>query len=97
MAAGGFVGAAAADYPGRATFFVIISCIMAASGGLIFGYDIGISGNRSRKIPGFLPIAPLKTSFLICYSSFFLSSFLSSTPSPFGVAFAAAAKLAQVE
>ena len=35
----------ARDYPGRATFFVIVSCILAASGGLIFGYDIGISGN----------------------------------------------------
>jgi hypothetical protein len=59
LAAGGFVGGgggAAADYPGRATFFVIISCIMAASGGLIFGYDIGISGNpKDSRFRSFHP------------------------------------------
>ncbi|KAJ3679413.1 hypothetical protein LUZ60_017424 [Juncus effusus] len=32
------------DYPGRMTVFVVFACIIAASGGLIFGYDIGISG-----------------------------------------------------
>ncbi|EPS73973.1 hypothetical protein M569_00781 [Genlisea aurea] len=31
-------------YEGHVTGFVIITCIVAASGGLIFGYDIGISG-----------------------------------------------------
>ncbi|CAH2044157.1 unnamed protein product [Thlaspi arvense] len=29
---------------GRVTAFVVISCIVAAMGGLLFGYDIGISG-----------------------------------------------------
>ncbi|KAJ7547074.1 hypothetical protein O6H91_08G067600 [Diphasiastrum complanatum] len=32
------------QYEGRMTLFVAIACIVAASGGLIFGYDIGISG-----------------------------------------------------
>jgi len=31
-------------YPGRITFFVVLVCILAASGGLMFGYDVGISG-----------------------------------------------------
>jgi hypothetical protein len=29
---------------GELTFSVLITCLVAASGGLIFGYDIGISG-----------------------------------------------------
>jgi hypothetical protein len=37
-------------YPGKLTFRVIITCVMAASGGLIFGYDHGVSGNS------FIPI-----------------------------------------
>ncbi|KAL7184036.1 hypothetical protein ACSBR2_026251 [Camellia fascicularis] len=32
------------DYNGRMTTFVVLSCMMAAMGGVIFGYDIGISG-----------------------------------------------------
>jgi len=31
-------------YPGRTTFFVCMVCVVAASGGLMFGYDVGISG-----------------------------------------------------
>ena len=31
-------------YNGKVTPFVVLSCIVAATGGLIFGYDIGISG-----------------------------------------------------
>jgi MFS family permease len=31
-------------YEGRTTVYVALACILAASGGLIFGYDIGISG-----------------------------------------------------
>ncbi|TVT98227.1 hypothetical protein EJB05_56445 [Eragrostis curvula] len=59
MAGGAFAVADApsADYGGRVTFSVVITCLMAASGGLIFGYDIGISGelryfgsNRSHVI-----------------------------------------------
>jgi MFS transporter, SP family, sugar:H+ symporter len=32
------------DYPGKMTIFVFLACLVASSGGLIFGYDIGISG-----------------------------------------------------
>ncbi|CAL9089791.1 unnamed protein product, partial [Musa textilis] len=31
-------------YNGRVTSFVIVTCVIAATGGLIFGYDIGVSG-----------------------------------------------------
>ena len=34
----------ATDYGGSLTLLVFMSCLVAASGGLIFGYDIGISG-----------------------------------------------------
>jgi len=32
------------DYPGELTFRVFFVCVIAAFGGLIFGYDLGISG-----------------------------------------------------
>ncbi|KAJ3681890.1 hypothetical protein LUZ60_014463 [Juncus effusus] len=32
------------NYDGRITPYVIFSCIIAATGGLLFGYDLGISG-----------------------------------------------------
>ena len=37
-------------YPGDLTGKVLVTCIVAAMGGLIFGYDIGISG-QERYIP----------------------------------------------
>ncbi|WOL17703.1 sugar carrier protein C-like [Canna indica] len=44
--AGGVVTSSAPmkNYPGKLTVFVVLACIVASSGGLIFGYDIGISG-----------------------------------------------------
>ncbi|KAI8565671.1 hypothetical protein RHMOL_Rhmol03G0278600 [Rhododendron molle] len=42
----------AEQYQGKVTSYVIISCIFAAIGGSIFGYDIGISGVTSMD--GFL-------------------------------------------
>jgi hypothetical protein len=46
MAGGGFVAKGGRDnYDGGITAFVVITCIVAAMGGLIFGYDIGISGS----------------------------------------------------
>lgn len=39
------MGGEAAQYNGRITSFVLFSCMMAAMGGAIFGYDTGISGN----------------------------------------------------
>ncbi|KAF7132582.1 hypothetical protein RHSIM_Rhsim09G0070100 [Rhododendron simsii] len=45
MAVGGIVAqGGSANYEGRVTCFVVITCLVAATGGLIFGYDIGISG-----------------------------------------------------
>ncbi|KAL2253235.1 sugar carrier protein C [Sesamum indicum] len=47
MAGGGFgpgPGATGKEYPGNLTPYVIVTCVIAAMGGLIFGYDIGISG-----------------------------------------------------
>ncbi|PKA62192.1 Sugar transport protein 1 [Apostasia shenzhenica] len=32
------------EYSGKMTAFVFLTCLIAATGGLIFGYDIGISG-----------------------------------------------------
>jgi len=39
----------AADYGGGLTLSVFMTCLVAASGGLIFGYDIGISGACVRR------------------------------------------------
>uniref|UniRef100_A0A0A0KEQ3 Major facilitator superfamily (MFS) profile domain-containing protein n=1 Tax=Cucumis sativus TaxID=3659 RepID=A0A0A0KEQ3_CUCSA len=46
MAGGGFEpsGGPVKNYPRELTFYVLMTCIVAAMGGLIFGYDIGISG-----------------------------------------------------
>jgi len=45
MAGGGFaVDTPNNGFAGKITLSVIISCIVAASSGLLFGYDIGISG-----------------------------------------------------
>ncbi|KAF2320756.1 hypothetical protein GH714_030533 [Hevea brasiliensis] len=44
MAGGVIVSATAGkDYPGNLTLHVFITCVIAATGGLIFGYDLGIS------------------------------------------------------
>lgn len=34
---------------GKMTSYVFLACLIASSGGLIFGYDIGISGLIERK------------------------------------------------
>ncbi|KAH7855666.1 hypothetical protein Vadar_027463 [Vaccinium darrowii] len=43
----------AEQYEGKVTSYVIVSCIVAAIGGSIFGYDIGISGGVT-SMDGFL-------------------------------------------
>lgn len=35
---------------GEMTSFVFIACLLASSGGLIFGYDIGVSGTLEIQI-----------------------------------------------
>ncbi|XP_031263900.1 sugar transport protein 7 [Pistacia vera] len=55
--AGGHIGPAgvakerAEQYQGRVTFYVVIACLVAAVGGAIFGYDIGISGGVTSMDP----------------------------------------------
>uniref|UniRef100_A0A803NY24 Major facilitator superfamily (MFS) profile domain-containing protein n=1 Tax=Cannabis sativa TaxID=3483 RepID=A0A803NY24_CANSA len=44
-------GGAGKSYPGKLTPFVTMTCIVAAMGGLIFGYDIGISGGVTSMNP----------------------------------------------
>ncbi|PIA54473.1 hypothetical protein AQUCO_00900785v1 [Aquilegia coerulea] len=45
MAGGTFVSTGEVkNYGGKVTVFVIMTCMVAATGGLIFGYDIGVSG-----------------------------------------------------
>ncbi|GMH19503.1 hypothetical protein Nepgr_021344 [Nepenthes gracilis] len=44
MPAGGFVPREGKEYPGNLTPFVTVTCVVAALGGLLYGYDIGISG-----------------------------------------------------
>lgn len=45
MAGGGAVSdIGITHYEGGVTAFVIVTCLVAATGGLIFGYDLGISG-----------------------------------------------------
>ncbi|CAI9780847.1 unnamed protein product [Fraxinus pennsylvanica] len=40
-----------AKYPGKLTCYVVITLMAAAMGGLIFGYDIGISGGVTSMAP----------------------------------------------
>ncbi|XP_057767888.1 sugar carrier protein A [Salvia miltiorrhiza] len=57
--AGGSVGPAgvskerAGEYKGRVTAYVVVACLVAAIGGSLFGYDIGISGGVT-SMDGFL-------------------------------------------
>ncbi|XP_030489574.2 sugar transport protein 13-like [Cannabis sativa] len=53
MAVGGLSTVGGIEYEAKITPIVVISCIMAATGGLMFGYDIGISGGVT-SMPDFL-------------------------------------------
>ncbi|CAN0852692.1 Sugar carrier protein C [Linum grandiflorum] len=76
------------EYPGNLTPFVLVTCIVAAMGGLIFGYDIGISGgvtSMNTFLEKFFPAvydkknAEGKTKDLYCqYDSQTLTMFTSS-------------------
>ena len=48
MAGGGYDGGAG-DYGGTVTFSVVVTCLMAAGCGLIFGYDSSVSGAYSTS------------------------------------------------
>ena len=47
---GGFHKGTGKAYPGKLNPFVFLTCVVAAMGGLIFGYDIGISGKRDGMV-----------------------------------------------
>ncbi|CAM8916215.1 unnamed protein product [Rhodiola kirilowii] len=52
--AGGFANTGGGtEFEAKITPIVIISCIMAATGGLMFGYDVGVSGGVT-SMPEFL-------------------------------------------
>ncbi|KAI4323730.1 hypothetical protein L6164_023313 [Bauhinia variegata] len=86
--AGGFaITGQSGDYNGKITVFVILSCMMAGMGGVIFGYDIGISGGVTSMEPflkRFFPSVYHKmkentdTSNYCLYDSQILTSFTSS-------------------
>ncbi|KAK1305119.1 Sugar transport protein 1 [Acorus calamus] len=52
------VNGGATDYPGKLTPYVFLTCLLAATGGLIFGYDIGISGGVTSMEPFLLKFFP---------------------------------------
>ncbi|KAK6940150.1 Major facilitator, sugar transporter-like [Dillenia turbinata] len=86
MAGGGFAVTGGGNYDARITASVVITCIVAASGGLIFGYDIGISGGVTTMVPflrKFFPsilrkAASAKTNMYCIYDSQILTAFTSS-------------------
>jgi hypothetical protein len=53
MGGGVVVSSHGKDYPGKLTCKVLVICIVAAMGGLIFGYDLGISGNNIYSLACF--------------------------------------------
>lgn len=79
-------GGGMADSGGGLTVPVVVTCLMAASGGLIFGYDIGISGGvtamesfLSRFFPGVLRrMAAARRDEYCVYDSHVLTAFTSS-------------------
>lgn len=48
MAGGGLAPTGGKEFEAKITVIVVISCIMAATGGLMFGYDVGVSGHHPR-------------------------------------------------
>ncbi|KAK6155930.1 hypothetical protein DH2020_010178 [Rehmannia glutinosa] len=51
MAVGVAISSDGKQYAGKITWFVLLSTMVAASGGIIFGYDVGVSGGVSSMDP----------------------------------------------
>ncbi|KAK4436384.1 Hexose carrier protein HEX6 [Sesamum alatum] len=75
------------QYNGRITVFALLSCMVAATGGIIFGYDVGVSGGVTSMEPflkKFFPKVYMKmkqdtnTSNYCKFDSQLLTSFTSS-------------------
>ncbi|KAM2202954.1 hypothetical protein PS1_001663 [Malus domestica] len=87
MAVGLAIAGEAGQYNGRMTPFVILSCMMAAIGGVILGYTIGISGGVTSMEPFLEKLFPevntkmksdTKNSNYCKFDSELLTSFTSS-------------------
>uniref|UniRef100_A0A6N2MKY6 Major facilitator superfamily (MFS) profile domain-containing protein n=1 Tax=Salix viminalis TaxID=40686 RepID=A0A6N2MKY6_SALVM len=87
MTGGGFVAnGPAGDFNGKITVPVVITCVVAASSGLIFGYDIGISGGVTTMGPFLMKFFPevfrkaseVKTNMYCKFDSQILTAFTSS-------------------
>ncbi|KAA8527583.1 hypothetical protein F0562_034702 [Nyssa sinensis] len=66
MPAGGFSAPTASgkQFEAKITPIVIISCVMAATGGLMFGYDVGVSGGVTSMddfLKKFFPVVYRRT------------------------------------
>ncbi|KAG8381550.1 hypothetical protein BUALT_Bualt06G0133300 [Buddleja alternifolia] len=87
MAVGVAIKSDGKQYNGKITLFVLLSCMVAASGGIIFGYDVGISGGVTSMEPFLKKFFPgvyrkmngdIKTSNYCKFDSQVLTSFTSS-------------------
>ncbi|XP_061357225.1 sugar transport protein 10-like [Gastrolobium bilobum] len=59
MAGGTFVDSSGVrHYEGKVTAFVLITCFVAAMGGLLFGYDLGITGGVTSMEPFLIKFFP---------------------------------------
>lgn len=46
------------QYEGKVTMFVLVTCLVAAMGGLLFGYDLGITGGVTSMEPFLIKFFP---------------------------------------
>ncbi|XP_028791760.1 sugar transport protein 10-like [Neltuma alba] len=59
MAGGGFVDQGQVKhFEGKVTTFVLVTCFVAAMGGLLFGYDLGITGGVTSMDPFLIKFFP---------------------------------------
>lgn len=74
MAGGGFTASNGngREFEAKVTPIIIISCIMAATGGLMFGYDVGVSG---KYMLSFIPIIKLWLKYIFVPYNIMIFSF----------------------
>src|ERR1044072_5060896 len=59
MAGGTFVDSGKTkEFEGKVTAFVLVTCFVAAMGGLLFGYDLGITGGVTSMEPFLVKFFP---------------------------------------